>query len=137
MRTFCIRQGQAEIGVIEHEGREFCAFGSSVVGRHVTGYTRSNGRHITLTTWCGQTMLDCRCEVVENFSTTSLSVMFRLTNSRFIVGYALGDDGMLFRGELLVETDEDDARRSALHISEYFADLDAEDEEAFVSEFEL
>lgn len=134
MRTFCVRQGQTEVGVVEHEGREFCAFGSSVVGRHVTGYTRSNGRHITLTTWCGQTMLDCRCEVVERFWSGTLALMFRLTNNRFVIGYALDENGMLFRGELLVETDEDDARRSALHISNYFADLD--DEEEAESHFE-
>ena len=40
MQTRCVRQGQVEIGVIEHEGREFSALGASVVGRHVTGYTK-------------------------------------------------------------------------------------------------
>jgi hypothetical protein len=133
VKTYCIRQGQIEVGVIEHEGREFTALGSSVVGRHITGYTRSNGRRITLTTWCGKTVLDCRCEVVEQFWSGSIALMFRLTNNRFVVGYALGDEGMLFRGELLDEADEDDARRSALHISDQFAELDAEDEESFLT----
>ena len=39
MRTWCERQGQVEVGLIEHEGRTFAALGASVVGRHVTGYT--------------------------------------------------------------------------------------------------
>ena len=128
MKSFCIRQGQIEVGVIEHEGREYSALGSSVVGRHVTGYTGKSGRGVTLTTWCGKTMLDCRCDVVERFWSGSVALMFRLTNNRFIVGYALGDDGMLFRGELLDEADEDDARRSAFQISDHFAELDAEEE---------
>lgn len=130
MNTFCVRQGQVEFGAIEHEGREFVALGSSVVGRHVTGYTRGDGRNLTLTTWCGKTMIACRCEVVERFWSGSIALMFRLTNNRYIVGYALGDDGMLFRGELIDNTDEDDAGRSACHISECFVELDAEDEEA-------
>jgi len=134
MRTFCVRQGQVEVGVVEHEGRGFTALGSSVIGRHVTGYTEHSGRSVTLTTWCGKTMLACRCEVVEKFWSGSLALMFRLTNNRFVVGYALGDDGMLFRGELLDEADEDDARRSALQISDYFSELDIEDEEAFLTE---
>jgi len=134
VKSFCIRQGQVEVGVIEHDGREHSALGSSVVGRQVTGYTGKSGRSVTLTKWCGKTMLDCRCEVVEQFWSGSLALMFRLTNNRFVVGYALGDDGMLFRGELLDEADEDDARRSALHISNYFSELDAEEEEAYLTE---
>jgi hypothetical protein len=38
--TRCERQGQIEIGVIEHEGREFAALGGSVIGRRITGYTK-------------------------------------------------------------------------------------------------
>ena len=60
--------------------------------------------------------------------------MFRLTRGRFIVGYALADDAMLFRGEMLTNCDEDEARRHALMVAECFADLDAEDEEALVAE---
>ena len=37
--------------------------------------------------------------------------MFRLPKGRFIVGYALGDDGMLFRGELIDGCSEDQARQ--------------------------
>ena len=43
---------------------------------------------------------------------------------------------MLFRGELLFDCDEDEARRHALMVSECFAQLDAEDEEAFAAEGE-
>ena len=131
MKSYCVRQGQIEIGVIEYEGHEFSALGASVVGPDITGYTRLEGRHITLATWCGRTMLDCRCEVVERFWSGSLAIMFRLPRGRFIVGYALGDDGMLFRGELLTGADESEARRDAIRISHHFAELDAEDEESF------
>ena len=132
--TRCERQGQIEIGIIEHDGREFVALGASVVGRNLTGYTKSDRRGITLATWCGKQMLDCRCEIVERYWSGSLALMFRLTKGRFIVGYALNDDGMLFRGELIEGFDEDDARREAYRIANYFADLDAEDEEAFQAE---
>ena len=54
--------------------------------------------------------------------------MFRLTHGRFIVGYALGDDGMLFRGELLTDCDEDRARHEALELADYWSQIDAEDE---------
>lgn len=126
--TRCERFGQIEVGVIEHEGREFSALGASVVGNSVTGYLRSDdGQHV-LTTWCGQTFLACRSEVIERYWNDSLALMFRLTKRRFIVGYALADNGMLFRGELVTDSDEDDARRHACYLSDRFAELDAEDE---------
>lgn len=132
--TRCERQGQIEIGVIEHEGREFIALGASVVGRNITGYTKQDQHGITLTTWCGETMLDCRCKVVERYWSGSLAVMFRLTRGLFIVGYALDENGMLFRGELVDNCDDEEARREARRIANEFADLDAEDEEAFQAE---
>ena len=58
-------------------------------------------------------------------------LLFRLSKERFIVGYALGEQGMLFRGELITKCGEDDARRSARQIAEHFAELDAEDEAEF------
>ena len=132
--TRCERQGQIEIGIIEHEGREFVALGASVVGRNLTGYTKLDRWGITLATWCGKTMLDCRCEVVERYWSGSLALMFRLTNGRYIVGYALDESGMLFRGEMTDYCNEDDARREAKRIASYFSDLDTEDEEAFQAE---
>lgn len=132
--TRCERKGQIEIGLIEHEGRHFAALGASVVGRNLAGYTESGRYGITLKTWCGKTTLDCRCEIVERYWSGSLALMFRLTKGRFIVGYALDESGMLFRGELIDNCDEDDARREAKQIASYFADLDAEDEEAFQAE---
>ena len=132
--TRCERQGQTEIGIIEHEGREYAALGSSVVGRNITGYTKEDHLGTTLTTWCGKTMLDCRCEIVERFWTGSLALMFRLTYGRFVVGYALGESGMLFRGELIDDCTDDDARRQATYLAQFFGDLDAEGEEAFRAE---
>src|SRR6516162_6364875 len=101
MQTRCERRGQLEIGVITHDGRVYATFGSSVNGHNVTGYTHHDHGRITLARWDGSTMLACRSEVIREFSDGSLALMFRLTNDRFIVGYALGDDGMHFRGELL------------------------------------
>ncbi len=132
--TRCERQGQFEIGIIEHEGREFAALGSSVFGRNITGYTKGDRHDIKLTSWCGKTMLDCRCEIVERYWSGSLSLMFRLRRGRFIVGYALGENGMLFRGELVCNCSDDDARRQAKYLTQLFGDLDAEDEEAYQAE---
>src|SRR5436305_15243109 len=103
MQTRCVRQGQIEVGIIEHEGREFAALGASVVGRHLTGYTKQVDGEIHLSTWCGKTMLACRSAIVERFWSDSLALMFRLARGRFIVDYALGDHRMLFRGELLCD----------------------------------
>ena len=127
MQTQCIRQGQIEVGVIEHEGREFSALGASVVGTSITGYTRLEKGGITLTTWCGQTMLACRSKIVERYWDDSLAVLFRLRKCRFIVGYALGENGMLFRGELLTGCDEYEASRIARQLSDHFSELDTED----------
>lgn len=134
MQTTCVRQGQIEVGIIEHEGHEFTAFGATVQGRSITGYTKSVGKHIHLTSWCGTTTLAARCEVVERFWSGSLALMFRLPRGRFIVGYALGETEMLFRGELLFDCDAVEARRHALMVSECFAQLDTEDEDVFAAE---
>ena len=98
MTTRCERRGQLEVGIVTHDGHVFAAFGSSVNGHNVTGYTRLRNGHIGLTRWDGSTMLRCRSQVIRQFWDGSIALMFRLTNGRFIVGYALGDDGMLFRG---------------------------------------
>jgi hypothetical protein len=134
MQTYCVRQGQTEIGIISHGGREFSALGATVQGRSITGYTNLVDGEVHLATWCGKTTLASRCEVVERFWSGSLALMFRLPRGRFIVGYALADDGMLFRGEMLTECDEGEARRHALMVSDCFAQLDAEDEEVFAAE---
>lgn len=125
------RHGQTEIGIITHEGRVFAALGATIHGRDITAYTRKIGNQIVLTTWCGKTMLKCRHEVVRTFWSGSLALVFRLTHGRFIVGYALDESGMLFRGELLTDTTDDEAARAAHRISDYFAELDAEDEANF------
>jgi hypothetical protein len=73
-------------------------------------------------------MLACRSEIVRKHLDGSIVLMFRLTNGRFIVGYALGYDGMLFRGELITGCDEERARHEAVTLAEYWAGIDAEDE---------
>ncbi len=129
MQTTCVRQGQIEVGIIEHESHEFSALGATVQGRSITGYTKLAEGGIHLSTWCGQTMLASRCVIVQRFRSGSLALMFRLPKSRFIVGYSLGEE-MIFRGELLSDCDEDEARRHALMVAECFVQLDAEDDEA-------
>lgn len=127
--TRCERHGQVEIGIIEHEGREFSAFGATVDGRQITAYTQKRKNYITLTTWCGKTILDCRYEV-ESCWNGSLVLLFRLTHGRWIIGYALGEHGMLFRGELLDGYEIHEARLHARMLADCFAELDAEDDMA-------
>ena len=128
--TRSIRQGQIEIGIIEHNGHEYAALGATVVRRDITGYVKFKRGHFWLTTWAGGTMLDCRSEVVETVLERRLALMFRLPKGRFIVGYALGDDGMLFRGELIDHCDEDEARHHCVMVAKNWMELDAEEEEA-------
>lgn len=131
MQTFCIRSGQVEVGVVNHEDREFAALGATVCGHQITAYTRANGGNISLTTWCGTATLASRCDVVERYRSGSMALVFRLISDRYIVGYALGDNEMLFRGELLTDTDEYDARIMARMNAECFSQLDAEDDDTF------
>lgn len=134
MQSTCVRHGQIEVGIIEHKGREFSALGATIQGRHITGYTKLVDGEIHITSWCGKTTLASRCEVVERFWSGTLAVMFRLPRGRYIVGYALGDEGMLFRGEMMTDCDEVDARRHALMLSDCFGQLDAEDDEQLLVE---
>lgn len=120
MQTRCERQGQIEVGIVEYDGH---------VGHQITGYTRLHKGRISLTTWNGQIMLACRCEVVGNYW-DGLALVFSLPRGRFIAGYSLGDDGMLFRGELLDTCTLEEATTAAVAISDYFSEQDAEDEAA-------
>lgn len=130
MQTRCERLGQIEVATIEHDGHEFAAFGATVVGHQITAYTRSRNGSISLTTWTGRTMLACRCEVVATYWDGPMALVFSLPRGRFIAGYALGDDGMLFRGELLDTGTAEEATTAAVAISDYFSEQDAEDDEA-------
>lgn len=117
------RNGQTEVGIITHEGREFAALGATVHGRDITAYTRLDGSRIVLTTWTGKTMLACRHKVIRRHRDGSLVLIFRLTRRRFIVGYGLGESGMLFRGELVTGS-MDEARRAAIFIANLCAVFD-------------
>ncbi len=134
MKTRCVRQGQMEIGIVEHEGRDFSALGATVVGNDITGYTRLRDGEISLTTWSGQTMMACRSETVETFWDGSLALFFRLPRGRFVAGYALGGDGMLFRGELLDSCTAEEAKAVALANANDWAEKDADEEAAFDTE---
>ena len=128
MKTSIIRQGQSEIGIVEHNDREFAAYGESVNGKSITAY---HGPNFTLKSWGGKTILDCRCEVAAQWrgeNGKEFALVFRLTSGRAIVGYSLGE-GMLFRGEIVNESDEVELRRLARIEAEYWARIDQEDEE--------
>ena len=128
MQTSCIRKGQVEFGIVEHEGREFVAMGDSVAGRDISAYTRLWHGGIGLASWGGQVLVQGRSEIVERFADGSLALIFRLGHGRFLAGYALGEEGMLFRGELL-EDSEGQARWTARMASEQFAAQDEADTE--------
>jgi hypothetical protein len=128
MTTKSERLGQLEIGIVTHNGHVYAAFGSSVNGHNVTAYTCLRDGHISQTRWDGSTMVGCRSEIVREFYDRSIALMFRLTDDRFIVGYALGDDGMLFRGELLIDCTDQRARQEALTLAEHWSEIDQEDE---------
>jgi len=57
MATRCERRGQLEIGIIDHDGRSYAAFGASVYRHNVTSYTRLRNGTVALTRWDGSTML--------------------------------------------------------------------------------
>jgi hypothetical protein len=67
MQTRGERRGQLEIGIIDHHGHTYAAFGPLVNGHNVTAYTRHNHGRITLTRWDGSTLLSCRSEVVTEY----------------------------------------------------------------------
>ena len=74
-------------------------------------------------------MLDCRSEVVERYWNGGLALMFRLPKGKFIIGYALGDNGMLFRGELIDGCSQEEARRHCVMVAENWLEVDQMDEE--------
>jgi hypothetical protein len=128
MTPKCERRGQLEIGIVTHDGHVFAAFGSSVNGSNVTGHTRRRNGSMSLARWDGATMLDCRSEVIREFHDGSIALVFRLAQRRYVVGYAWGDDRMLFRGELLTDCDFDRARYEAFTLADYWSGIDTEDE---------
>jgi hypothetical protein len=132
--TRSIRHGQIEIGIIEHNGTEYAAYGATVVRRDLTGYIKFKRGHFWLATWAGGTMLDCRSEIIERFWNGGLALMFRLPRRRFIVGYVIDGDGSLFRGELIDGCSEDEARHHCRMVAENWLEIDAEEEEAELAE---
>jgi hypothetical protein len=132
--TRSFQQNQIEVGILEHNGTEYAAYGATVFRREVTAYLKFKKNHYWLSSWSGETKLASRSEIVERFWDGSLALMFRLPRGRFIVGYALGDDGMLFRGELIDNCDEDEARRHCQMVADNWAEVDQMDEEAELAE---
>lgn len=132
--TRSVRQGQIEVGIIEHDGHEYAAYGATVVKRDITAYLKFKRNHFWLTTWAGGTMLDCCSEVVERYWHGGMAMMFRLPRGRFIVGYVIDGNGSLYRGELIDGCSEEEARHHCKMVAENWMELDAEDEAAFEAE---
>lgn len=132
MESHTIRHGQSETGIISHQGNEYAAGGSSVRGKDVTGYTHTDkwGR-LSLRRWNGKFWFRARATVVREYRSSAwndvYAVVFLLPHGRAIAGYALGLDGMLFRGELCDASEAEDTARS---LSEFWMERDAEDEAA-------
>lgn len=131
--TRSIKQGQIEVGILTHNGHDYAALGATICGHQITAYLKKDRGEYQLTRWNGEVMLTGRCEAVKEFWSGALALMFRLSRNRFVVGYALGE-GMLFRGELINGCTDEEARNHAWMISDNFAELDLEDEEAELSE---
>jgi hypothetical protein len=114
---------------------------------YVTGYVNINGydlmgpTRLTLTRGNGKVMLATRARIVQTYrygdmDARSHAVVFALTHRRFVVGYALDDDGSLFRGELMSGIDGDEADHFARQIAEHWLETDIEDEaEAYEDDF--
>jgi hypothetical protein len=115
--------------------RPFGSPGTSTRGVEVSGYTA--GRyHTILKTSDGRTILDSRCDVATSYPNVedgpTYALVFALPRGRWIVGYALGMQGMLFRGELRTDcADESEARLAARDVAERLIQRDAEDSAAF------
>ena len=104
--------------------------------RGVTAYLKHDSRAVRLTDWHGSTILEVSGQrfnqsrasyCTSDFGDTLTPVVFKLTSGRWIAGASMGD-GMLFRGELLSDYEEErDALRMADQITEYWAGVDYED----------
>ena len=131
MESHTIRHGQSETGIISHQGNEYAAGGSSVQGKYVAGYTHDGPGGLQLRRWSGREWFRSRAKILRMFrdhdGEEAYAVVFRLPNGRAIAGYALGLDGMLFRGELCDASEAEDTARS---LSEFWMERDAEDEAA-------
>ena len=92
----------AQDGPLNHKdlqprfGASYDVFGTG----NITAYTGGCEGRMALTSWCGKVKLACRSEVVREYHDGSLALVFRLTNGRFVVGYALGDDGDALPGRV-------------------------------------
>ena len=132
--TRSVRQGQIEIGIIEHNGHEYVALGATVVRQRPDGLRQVQAKSFLVDDWAGGTMLDCRSEVVERYWNGGMALMFRLP----VVGSSWDMSSTateaLFRGELIDNCDEDEARHHCLMVANNWMELDAEDQEAELAE---
>jgi hypothetical protein len=96
--TFKAEQhGAIEVGIIEHEGREFSALGSVVTGDYVVAYKKGT----TVTTWAGDVLGTCRVvstwKTPRSYVSTEMHQLEAVINGVRYRGRCAGD-GMIFRG---------------------------------------
>ena len=58
--TRSFQQNQIEVGILEHNGTEYAAYGATVVRRDITAYLKFKKNHYWLSSWSGGAKLDCR-----------------------------------------------------------------------------
>ena len=153
-----------EVGVLTHERKHYAAYGATVVGRQVTGYTHNpdyqrrlkgypklsmvncrDSDTVELKSWNGKvTLMSCRHEIVATYPyiengisgkrDPACAIMWCLTKGHYIVGYAFGTHGTLFRGELIQTNCRKEAREICVETARYWIELDAEEQERFEAE---
>src|SRR5262245_59803810 len=92
------QHGNIEIGIVEHEGREYIAMGSVVTNTHCTAYL---GKNRQLTKWDGTVI--GRWSVASSWPTPRSYVSSRMYQIEAWVGAALytgrsAGEGMVFNG---------------------------------------
>jgi hypothetical protein len=93
--------GKVEVGVVEHEGREYRAFGSVITDTHITAYLGKDGK---LTTWDGKVIGTYRItrtwRTPRSFVSSTMNQVYATVDGRTYQGRSAGV-GMVFNGKLV------------------------------------
>jgi len=94
------QHGNAEVGVVIHEGREFKALGAVISGDRIAAYL---GKHGQLTNWAGEAIGTYRItktwRTPHLFLSSTMSQVIATVDGKRYQGRSAGE-GMLFRGKL-------------------------------------
>jgi hypothetical protein len=91
--------GKVEVGIVEHDGREYAALGSVITDERITAYLGKDGQ---LTTWDGRVI--GRYNVVTSWPTPRSYVSSRMWQVEGWIGQACytgrsAGEGMVFHGK--------------------------------------